>query len=159
MKYFARLAKSADNEKFQFHAIGLASDDIGGLDLSGLSRLPSPGGLSRKNYLDLLAGIDLVCLPLHSRAYEFTASGTVSDAIAALKPLIAIRNPTFDAIVRRYGSVGYLVDTEQDLFSLVENFNRDEFVRMYPQWVSNLKTIRAARNPEALAEFYALTLL
>jgi hypothetical protein len=155
---FSRLAKSADREKFQFHAIGLASNDISDLDLSGLHRLPSPDALSRKTYLELLAGIDLVCLPLNSRAYEFTASGTVSDAIAALKPLIAIRNPTFEAIVKRYGSIGYLVDSEQELFSLVENFDRDELLRMYPVWIDNLKKMRTARDPSVLGKSYASTL-
>jgi hypothetical protein len=152
---FSRLAKSADKKNFEFHAIGLASNDISDLDLRGLHRLPSPDPLLRKTYLDLLAEVDLVCLPLNSRAYEFTASGTVSDAIAALKPLIAIRNPTFEAIVKRYGPIGYLVDSEQDLFSLIKHFNRDEFVRMYPTWIDNLKKARDARNPCILGESYA----
>jgi hypothetical protein len=155
---FLALANHANRDDFQFHAIGLSSDDIADLDLSSLHRPPSQLGLSRQTYLDLLAGVDVVCLPLHSRAYEFTASGTVSDAIAGLKPLIALRNRTLDALVSRYGEIGYLVDSKEALFSLFDNFNRDAFAAAQPAWIENLRKIRSERAPQVVGEYYAMTI-
>ena len=98
--------------------------------------------------------IDLVCMPLHSRAYDFTASATFGDAVTALKPLIAFRNRTFDAIVAKYGPVGWLVESEAELFYLVSTLDRDAFMAARPGWVANLRAIREARRPEMLAAGY-----
>src|SRR3954451_7875597 len=87
----------------QFEAIGMWAPDTKALDLSGLELLPMRGGLPRADYLKQLSVIDMVCLPLSSRAYDFIASGPVSDSIAALKPLIALRTRTLAAVWERYG--------------------------------------------------------
>jgi hypothetical protein len=96
----------------------------------------------------------LVCLPLHSRAYDFTASGTFADAVSALKPLIAFRNRTFDAIVAKYGPIGWLVESEAELFYLVSTLDQHAFAAARPEWVANLRRVREARRPEALAAGY-----
>jgi hypothetical protein len=152
---FAELAKRSRRPDLEFESIGIAAPDTADLDVSALTRKPSPTPLSRQDYLDAARGVDLVCLPLHSRAYDFTASGTVSDAISALKPLIALRNRTLDAIFAGYGPIGLLADNETDLFAIVAGLSREEFQRQRPGWVANLRKIRAARRPEALAPGYA----
>src|SRR4029077_20572665 len=85
-------------------AIGHSSPETDHLDTNALTRKPSKTPLLREEYLAALEEVDLVCLPLHSRAYDFTGSGTVSDAIAALKPLLVIRNRTIEALFDHYGS-------------------------------------------------------
>ena len=109
----------------------------------------------RQEYLEAVRAIDLVCLPLHGRAYDFTASGTIADAVAALKPLIAFRSRTLKAIVARYGPIGWLVESEAELSHLISTLDRNEFAEMRPQWVRNLREMREARRPEALAAGYA----
>src|SRR3954453_19335196 len=94
------------------------------LDTSPLTYLPSGTPLPRQEYLRLLSEVDFVCLPLHARTYDFTASGTVSDAIAALKPVLALRNRALDKIVERYGLIGYLVDSHEQLCRLVRSLDR-----------------------------------
>jgi hypothetical protein len=155
---FANLARSCARPDLEFQAIGLSSHETDQLDVSTMSRKPSPTPLPRDEYVEALEKVDLVCLPLHSRAYDFTASGTVSDAIAALKPLIAFRNRTLDAIVRKYGEIGYLVESRDALFALFHNFDRDDFLRRRPEWIANLEGIREARRPELLAASYAQTI-
>jgi hypothetical protein len=114
--------------------------------------------MSRQDYIDAVRAIDLVCLPLHSRAYDFTASGTLADAVSALKPLVTFRNRAFDAIVKRYGPIGWLVESEAELFYLIQTLDRTAFLEARPQWVENLRKIREARHPEALAAGYAALL-
>ncbi len=120
-----------------------------------LARKPSKTPLPRQEYLEALGEVDLVCLPLHSRAYDFTASGTVSDAIAALKPLIAFRTHTLEAISAHYGRIGWLVDNNDTLVELVRTLDHVGFARQRSGWIHNLKAIREARSPQMLASTYS----
>lgn len=151
---FAHLARSAARPDLAFESVGIAAPDTAEVDMSGLSRRPTPTPLSRADYLAVTRNIDLVCLPLHGRAYDFTASGTLADAVAALKPLVAFRNRTLDAIVARYGPIGWLVESEAELFYLVQTLDRGVFMNARPEWVANLRAIREARRPETLAPRY-----
>jgi hypothetical protein len=151
---FANLARTSEREDLAFESIGIAAPDTDALDVSALARKPSRLSMSRRDYLDAVRAIDLVCLPLHSRAYDFTASGTFADAVSALKPLIAFRNRAFDAIVAKYGPIGWLVESEAELFYLVSTLDQQAFMAARPEWVANLRAIREARRPEALAAAY-----
>jgi hypothetical protein len=151
---FANLARSSERDDLQFESIGVAAPDTDHLDVDILARKPSRTSMSRQDYLDAVRAIDVVCLPLHSRAYDFTASGTFADAVSALKPLIAFRNRTFDAIVAKYGPIGWLVESEAELFYLVNTLERDAFLAARPDWAANLRAIREARRPEMLAPGY-----
>jgi hypothetical protein len=153
---FTNLAQSATmRDDLAFESIGIAAPDTDHLDVSALVRKPSRTSMSRHDYVDAVRAIDLVCLPLHSRAYDFTASGTLADAISALKPLVTFRNRVFDAIVKRYGPIGWLVESEAELFYLIQTLDRGAFLEARPRWVANLRKIREARRPEALAPGYA----
>jgi len=155
---FVQLAGRCSRNNIEFHAIGHSSPETDHLDTSALTRQPSKTPLLREEYLAALEEVDLVCLPLHSRAYDFTGSGTVSDAIAALKPLIVIRNRTIEAVFDHYGPVGWLADGRDDLFELVRTLDPAEFGRQRSSWVDNLRAIREARRPEKLAESYATSI-
>ena len=152
---FANLARTSGRTDLEFESIGIAAPDTDHLDVTALSRKPSRASMVRQEYLEAVRAIDLVCLPLHGRAYDFTASGTIADAVAALKPLIAFRSRTLKAIVARYGPIGWLVESEAELSHLISTLDRNEFAEMRPQWVRNLREMREARRPEALAAGYA----
>ena len=155
---FVTLARAAARPALSFESIGIAAPDTDHLDLAVLSRKPSRTSMSRTDYLEAVRAIDLVCLPLHGRAYDFTASGTVADAVSALKPLIAFRSRTLDAIVQRYGPIGWLVDSEAELQQIVATLDRRAFIAARPLWVENLRKMREARRPERLAAGYAALL-
>jgi hypothetical protein len=155
---FVQVAGRCSRNDIEFHAIGHSSPETDHLDTTALTRQPSKTPLLRDEYLAALEEVDLVCLPLHSRAYDFTGSGTVSDAIAALKPMIVIRNRTIEAVFDHYGPIGWLADGRDDLFELVRTLDPAEFGRLRSSWISNLRAIREARRPEALAESYAASI-
>jgi hypothetical protein len=111
--------------------------------------------LRRDEYLAALEGVDIVCLPFPGHVYDFTGSGTISDAIAALKPLIVFRNRTMESMVARYGPIGWLADDKADLFRLIDELDRVAFARGHSNWVSNLRALREARRPEFLAKSYS----
>jgi hypothetical protein len=155
---FVQLAGRCSRNDIEFHAIGHSSPETDHLDISALARKPSKTPLLREEYLAALEEVDLVCLPLHSRAYDFTGSGTVSDAIAALKPLLVIRNRTIEALFDHYGPIGWLADGRDDLFELVRTLDPTEFGRLRSSWIGNLRAIREARRPETLAASYAASI-
>jgi hypothetical protein len=152
---FVNLAKASERTDLSFESIGVAAPDTDHLDVGMLARKPSRTSMSRQDYLDAVRATDLVCLPLHSRAYDFTASGTFADAVSALKPLVAFRNRTFDAIVERYGPIGWMVESEAELFYLASTLDAAVFAAARVEWVANLRKIRQARRPESLAGSYA----
>jgi len=152
---FVDLADHCLRDEVEFHAIGHSSSETDHLDTGKLSRKPSKKPLRRDEYLAALQDVDIVCLPLHSRSYDFTGSGTVSDAIAALKPLIVIRNRTIEAVFDHYGPIGWIADGKADLFEMVRTLDATEFGRERPGWIANLRAIREARRPEAVAQSYA----
>jgi hypothetical protein len=150
---FAKLARDAANPALVFDAVG-HGQDVPGLDTSALRRQLAVHSLSREEYLAGLRTLDLVCLPLHGRSYEFAASGTVSDAVAALKPILAFRNRTLQAIQDRYGPIGRLFETVAEMTDYLRTLDRAGFERDSPAWVSNLRCMRQARLPEALGLSY-----
>jgi Glycosyl transferases group 1 len=155
---FVELARSCSRDDIEFHVIGHSSPETDHLDTSKLARTPSRMPLFRDEYLAALQAVDLVCLPLPGHVYDFTGSGTVSDALAALKPLIVFRNRTMEAIFARYGPIGWLADNRDDLFRLVGALDPIEFARSRSNWVNNLRAIREARRPELLARSYAASI-
>jgi glycosyltransferase involved in cell wall biosynthesis len=151
---FAEMARKYRLPEKRFEAIGMWAPNTEALDLSGLDRLPERGGLPRAAYLNALAGVDVVCLPLAGRAYDFIASGSVSDAIAGQKPLIALQTRTFAAIWERYGPIGYLARSEEELDAYVSTMSKLGLQRDRQIWAKNLSQLRYARLPESLAKNY-----
>ena len=152
------LACSCSRDDIEFHVIGHSSPETDHLDTSKLARTPSKMPLLRDEYLAALEKVDLVCLPLPGHVYDFTGSGTVSDAIAALKPLIVLRNRTMEAMFARYGPIGWLADDRDDLFRLVDTLDPGEFAQRRSSWVNNLRAMREARRPKLLAKSYAASI-
>lgn len=152
---FAALARQYRAPEKRFEAIGIWAPETETLDLSGLDRLPARGGLPRAEYLNALAGLDIVCLPLAGRAYDFIASGSLSDAIAALKPLVALRTRTLAAIWEKYGPLGYLAESEEDLAGYVAAMSKSDMGARRQIWTDNLSVLRQARLPESLASTYS----
>jgi hypothetical protein len=154
---FADVTRKHAAAGIEFHAIGIASGDSDQQNLDHLKRRPAPGGLDRAAYLAALQAVHYVCLPLSSVEYDFIASGSVTDAICGLKPLLALRTRSLDAIVAKYGPIGRIVDTPAALSDAFDNLPAPDSAQ-YRSWIDNLRRIRLARHPAALARDYAETL-
>ena len=152
---FVEWARRYARPGLEFRAIGIASPQALAMDLSSLARPPAAHLESRPEFVAALAACDLVCLPLPPRSYEYVASGSVIDAIAALKPLFSIRNRTLDAITAKYGAIGHLAETAEALGQVIGRLDRRSFTAQRDHWRANLIRLRAARRPEALAPAYA----
>jgi hypothetical protein len=151
---YMRVVHQCADLPLTFDAIGIATTDSRRIDLSGLTRKPEVGGLARQAYMEYVRELDIVCLPLTGAIYDYVASGSVTDAIATLKPLIAFRNVVLDAVFEKYGEMGILVDDEASMQDAVESLLRDNLPARMVVWHSNLQKMRSARTPGSLAKDY-----
>lgn len=56
----------------------------------------------------------------NSETYKLTASGALFEAINMRKPIIALRNDYFEYIFSKFGKIGYLVDSVDEMATLIE---------------------------------------
>lgn len=82
------------------------------------------------------------------------AAGTLLDAIAWAKPVIARRIPLFEDMFQRYGNIGYLFDDDNDLREIVRSILSHPLSSHYRNQILNIRKIQAARMPAALAGHY-----
>jgi hypothetical protein len=151
---FAAWARRAAGPERSFHAIGIASPEVLKLDLSGLATRPSPRSVPRDAYVAGMAACDVVCLGL-SPIYDYVASGSVMDAIAALKPLYCVRNNSLTRLEQEYGAFGVLTGSTAELGEAVCALTRESLAPHAQAWTGALARMRDARRPAALAPGYA----
>ncbi len=151
---FVELANEFAGRDFEFHAIGLANPNASDLDLARLARKPSPTPLPRSDYLAAMRAVDLICLPLRPGA-GYVASGSIVDAISALKPLLLVANQMHFAIHQKYGDFGILFEEPSKLRSFFANTDRRRLKEDYSGWVKNIARIRESRDRQHLAQKYA----
>jgi hypothetical protein len=151
---FAAWARRAAGPERSFHAIGIAAPEVLSLDLSGLATKPSPRSVPRDAYVAGMAACDVVCLGL-SPIYDYVASGSVMDAIAALKPLYCVRNNSLTRLEQAYGPFGVLAANPAELGEAICRLTRESLAPHVGAWTESLSRMRAARRPAALAPGYA----
>lgn len=152
---FAAWAKRYAGPELSFYAVGLAARETSEMDLSGLARLPSKTHVPRDEYVSVLASCDVVCLPLGA-LYAYVASGSVIDAIAALKPLFCLENASLLRMSAKYGPFGMLAPDMAALESYVAGLTRAAFMQAAEKWAESLTQLREARRPAVLGETYRL---
>lgn len=155
---FANLAHeicSTCKEQAEFHVIGrIPQEGISSLKLEALATKPSKDRLSRNDYVLGLDQLDFIIFPHQESNYELNASGTLVDALAWGKPLIARKIPLFENLFSRYGDIGYLFSQDTELSQIVQTIVQKADKAHYQQQVLNIQKARCCRTPEVLAVDY-----
>ena len=84
--------------------------------------LPSNDGESMVSIVELknrINQLDFILYFYPKDTYKLTASGALFEAINRKRPIIAIRNEYFEYIFNKYGSIGYLVDTLDEMADII----------------------------------------
>jgi hypothetical protein len=137
-----------------FHLVG---HPIEGADLRPFEVLHEPLPQSwptRAEFIERLATLHYVCLPLHPTYYELAASGALLDAITWLKPIIATRLPIIADMFARFGDIGFLCDDLDQMRNAIDSLARNPDPDRYNRQIANLRRIRSSRMPAALASDY-----
>lgn len=96
--------------------------------------LPSKDSpLDRQSYEKYMTNADFVVLFYPGDSYKFGASGAFFDAIKFRKPVIAIRNDFLSHYFDKYGELGWLCESYEEVLKIVrgicENFDREDYER------------------------------
>jgi glycosyltransferase involved in cell wall biosynthesis len=139
---------AAGSDRYEFSLIGGLQDPFPVEDLAHI-RIPS-GFLDRTEFLERLYAVDYVCLPLRDNTYTLTVSGAILDAIAALKPLIALPTPALRNVFRA-GPAGFLCDDLASMEAVMGDADRLSDPATYQRFRATLEQQRRARSPGSLA--------
>lgn len=139
----------------EFHAIGrLSSAGNHPLRTDVLTTKPGLERLSRADYIHGVERLHFIVLPFQASQYELNSSGTLLDAMAWGKPLIARKISMFENIFAKHGDIGFLFSTDRELREIVESIVESADNAHYLEQVGNIQKARGSRSPEALAVEY-----
>ena len=95
-----------------------------------------------------------VCLPYRGSHYELSASGVLLDALAQLKPIIALPSPVVREMFLRQPSAGYLCETHEQMVDAALRIATTMDAHEYQARVSAVRRLRDERSPESVARRY-----
>ena len=158
---FARPEKGFDNFLAllaQADALGADWYDfslVGSALASDYSDLPDrlivvPGVADRTNYVAAVRSVDYACIFLDNDTYRLTSSGSVIDAIAALRPMIGLETSSTRAMFDGH-RVGYFCRSMDELRGLIANRDALFDAVRYREFQEGLLALRRGRTPAELA--------
>jgi hypothetical protein len=124
------------------------------LEMSALATKPRMTRMSRVDFIQGVKPLHFIIFPNDAGRYDLSASGTLLDAVAWEKPLIARSIPIFDNMFKKHGDIGYLFNNDTELSEIVEEIVKRRDKSHYDRQVLNLRKARVSRVPKALAPSY-----
>jgi hypothetical protein len=138
----------------EFLAIGSTSRDTIDYDLKCLHKKPSGNKLSRTDYVENINQVHYICLPYSLDSYKLNASGALLDAIAYEKPIVSFRLSIIENLFNKYGSLGYLCDSYEDMIQSVKDIINKHDDKKYHMQKNILRKIAKERSPSQIAKNY-----
>jgi glycosyltransferase involved in cell wall biosynthesis len=109
------------------------------------------GPMPRPAFESYLQQTGYTIFPYKPGSYNLTASGALMDALAAGKPLIALRNSQFAEIFRAMGDIGYLCDSLGELEEVVTGILKSPPYERYRRQSHAILAHRSLFSPAAIA--------
>lgn len=117
----AQILKKKGINTINLSVTGKIDFDISLLQEAGID-LPSNEGknmVSVEELKDRVDRLDFILYFYPFDTYRLTASAAVFEAINRKRPIIALRNEYFEYIFNKFGSIGYLVDTIDEMADVI----------------------------------------
>ena len=139
--------------RFEFHAIGSTPRGTASSGSRALARQPAAEQISAADFLSGVRAVHYVCLPFRGSHYDFAASGALIDAVANLRPVIALPTPVLTRMFQTHG-IGYLCKSADELVAVLRQLASGVPAQVYDAQVAALTALRNERLPRALAGPY-----
>jgi hypothetical protein len=117
------------------------------------TRASDTRSMPRPEYIEGVADIHYVLLPLFQHRYALVASGALIDALTLRKPVIIAATAYARRLFAEFGALGYLCENEKDFEAALDSVMTLDGAR-YARQIEALGRARASRTPEALAPRY-----
>lgn len=82
--------------------------------------------LDRGIFNQAVSQLDYILFFYNNSQYQYTASGAIFDAIQHNKFIIALHNDYFESIFSACGPIGFLCDSKEEIFRIIESILRNE---------------------------------
>jgi hypothetical protein len=86
--------------------------------------------------------------------YDLCPSGTFFDAIKYNKPIVALHNDFFDYYFSKFGNIGYLCDTIEEIADIITSISKGEKVNEYPIQVANINNAKDRLSIKEIANSF-----
>lgn len=122
LKLINLVKKNESEREVDFSIIGHIQCEPEPFERAGV-RVPSKPEepLPETKFLAEVSELDFILFFYSSDTYRLTASGALLDAVRLRKPIIALRNDYFEYFFKKFGSIGYLVDSIEEMAELIKN--------------------------------------
>ena len=94
--------------------------------------------IERKEFENLISDIDYALYFYTKDKYKITASGAVLDAINARKPIIALKNDYFSYLFGKYGQIGYLFESIEEMGNRIDLLNDNKKIFNFEKYIEEL---------------------
>lgn len=101
--------------------------------------------LPSETYLSNIQLMDYILMLYDTNGYKLTASGSILEAIWNEKPIIALSNEYFKYLFEKYGEMGVLCDSVEELHSSIISINDNPHKQI---WVKNMQKTKSLLLPQ-----------
>ena len=146
--------RARHGDAIAFYLVGRAMPGTDLAPFAPLAHEVTTVGLQRPAFVERLASLHYVLLPLQEEYYRLSASGALIDAITWQKPVIASRLPAVAALFDRFGDIGYLCNDAAGFTAALEDILATMDPARYRRQVEAVRQARDSRLPARLAATY-----
>ena len=107
--------------------------------------------LPLEEMMDLVRPVHYAVFPYVTEEYQLVASAAFLDALAYVKPIIAVRNPYFEYIFEQMGDIGYMVHSQAEIKDVVRDILSCWPPQVYTTQCENIINGRLIFTPAYLA--------
>lgn len=141
-------------EAVRFHVVGCRPEACSADRFTDIAHEVPVHAMPRSAFVERLAGLHYVMLPIQPQYYRLSASGGLLDAVTWLKPVMAFRLPIVEDMFAAAGDIGYLADDVAAMQSTLADIIAKPDPERYIFQMAALRLYRDRRTPEALAPTY-----
>jgi hypothetical protein len=128
--------------------------DLPYLNYEKYINFPSPNSsISYQSYLDLNYSIHYSIFFYKEDSYNLTVSASFYDSISFQKPIISIKNKFFESYFNRFGDIGYLVESYEELVKLMHELNNQFDIDRYNLQKNNIKNAINTLSINSVSEY------
>ena len=135
---YLKLLDKVDKENKNFLVIGNVSHKLEEFEKRGVIVKGKDNFIERKEFENLISDIDYALYFYTKDKYKITASGAVLDAINARKPIIALKNDYFSYLFGKYGQIGYLFESIEEMSNRIDLLNDNKKIFNFEKYIEEL---------------------